>query len=215
MKQPVLQVDAGDGFFREHLRGVPLIDYEKTAALLLAKGDAKLKVDAVNVGALDFSAGLDFLNELKQKAAEQGQLNLISSNLINTGTSKPIFETEKVVERNGVKFGIFGLCRPGLYAPGNVMVDDPKATAQNMVKKLKEEQKVDLVVGLFNLGLDESKKISEEIPGIDIVVVSGVAEYSWTPELAGKTILVQAGPGEIPRFAGTGVSAIAAVIRDE
>jgi len=195
LKEPVVQVDAGDGFLRDRPPSSPLAEPEKAFALLLAKGAARLKVDAVNVGALDLAAGLPLLKELKQKAREDGELNLISSNLFDQTNSESIFDPEKIVERNGVKIGIFGLCRESDWGPKNLVVGDARASAKTMVEKLRKEKKVDLVVGLFNLGLEESKKICEEVPGIDIVVVSGASQYLWTPELQGRCILVQAGPG--------------------
>ena len=195
MKNPVLQVDAGDGFFREHMPNESFTTFEKDSALILARGDAKLKVDAVNVGALDLYLGAQFVKELKEKAGDKGKLNLISSNLVDKNTGQPVFETEKTVERAGVKFGIFGLCRQSPAVPAELAVRDPKTVSEEMVKKLKTEKKVDLVIGLFNLGQDETRKICKQVPGIDIAVISGAPSYIWNPELVDNTLMVQSGIG--------------------
>jgi len=195
MQEPVLQVDAGDGFLPERGIPAPVSASEKEFALVLARAAARLKVDAVNVGALDLLGGVDFLQQLQEKAQEYGKLNLISSNLAASAGLKPLFETDKVVERNRVKFGIFGLSRSRPLVSESILMQDPKAAAAAKARQLREEKKVDLVVGLFNLGLEESKKICEQVPGIDIVVVSSLAQYLTRPELAGNCLLVQAGPG--------------------
>lgn len=195
LKEQVIQVDSGDSFFAYHPPNVQPSEEEKQKAIVIAKGSAKLNVDAINVGLFDLSAGLDFLNELKAQAREYGELNLISSNLVNTNTNKPVFPTEKIVERSGVKIGIFGLCRESPDLGPNLIALPPKNMAEIMVKRLKKTQKVDLIIGLFNLGLAESKSIAMDVPGIDIIVVSGYPQTLSAPELVNQTIIFQAGAG--------------------
>jgi len=195
LKEPVVQVDAGDGFFKYHPVNAPVTDQEKSRAMVLARSAGKLKVDAINVGLWDLSAGVDFLKELSGKSQEKAKLNLISSNLFDQDQARPIFPTEKIIERAGVKIGIFGLCRNSPDLPKTISVLDPKVTAELMVKKLKDKNKVELVIGLFNLGLEESKRMVQQVPGIDLVVVSGMPQYLWTPELLNATVLFQSGAG--------------------
>ncbi len=191
----VIQVDAGDGFFRSHALSSPPNEAEKQNALVLAKGAAKLQVNAINVGWADLAAGVEFLNQLQGSAKEKGELNLISSNLFNRDQARLVFPAQKIVPRSGIKIGIFGLCRPGEGLPSNLTVLDPQTIAAQMVKALKETEKTDLVIGLFNLGLEESKRIVSQTPGMDFVVVSGTPQLLWDPELVNSTILVQSGPG--------------------
>ena len=195
LKKPVLQVDAGDLFFGEHSQGQPITAFNKDSALVLARGSAKLKVDAVNVGAQDLYLGANFLKELKKNSQDNGGLNLISSNLVDKSTGQPVFETDRVKELSGIKFGIFGVCRESPAIPGELAVRDPKNAAEQMVKKLKEEKKADLVIGLFNLGQNHTREIIKQVPGIDIAVVSGDPSYIWDPELVGKTVMLQSGIG--------------------
>ena len=195
MNESVLQIDAGNAFLDVNHFVPQLTDLEKASALVLAKSAAKLKVDAQNVGVMDLSAGLDFVKELQEKAKEKGQLSLISSNLADKQTHKPVFDTEKVVEVNGVKFGIFGLIRPNRAVPPKLEVLDAFTVAEDMVKKLRMEKKADLVIGLFNYDMDQTKAICAKVPGIDIVVMSGTGEYLVKPALAGGTLLLQSGSG--------------------
>jgi len=195
MQEAVVQVDAGNGFFPERGIAGEVSASETEFALVLARSAARLKVDAVNVGASDLRGGLDWLKRLEEQAQEDGSLHLISSNLVTSAGLKPLFETDRVVERKGVRFGIFGLSQSPSPAPAMLLVQDPKTAAAFKTRQLREEKKVDLVVGLFNLGLEQSKSICEQVPGIDIVVVSGLSQYLPSPELAGNCLLVQAGAG--------------------
>ena len=193
--EAVIQLDAGDSFFRFHPSGFPIPESEKEFARVIAKSSAKMKLDAFNVGVLDMSLGTDFLKELKKQAKPYGDLSLISSNLYDRAMLRPIFETEKVIERAGIRVGVFGLTRETAEIPANILVREPKATSEQMVKRLREEKGCDLVIGLFNLGLEESKKLVEQVPGINLVIVSGNPQYLWSPELVENTLLVQAGAG--------------------
>jgi len=193
--EPVIQLDAGDSFLRFHPSGFPVPDSEKEFARVIAKSSAKMKLDAFNVGALDMSLGLEFLEGLKKETKPYGNLDLISSNLYDKAMLRPIFETEKVIERAGIRVGVFGLTRETAEIPANILVREPKATSEQMVKRLWQEKRCDLVIGLFNLGLEESKKLVEQVPGINLVIVSGNPQYLWSPELVDNTLLVQAGAG--------------------
>ena len=58
-----------------------------------------------NVGQSDFAAGIEFLREMEEIAGT----HFISSNLVNVGTNKLTFNDHTIVERNGLKIGIFGI----------------------------------------------------------------------------------------------------------
>jgi 2',3'-cyclic-nucleotide 2'-phosphodiesterase/3'-nucleotidase/5'-nucleotidase len=53
---------------------------------------------------------------------------------------------------------------------GLIEVGDPRQAAEGFVKKLRNEEKVDLVVILSHLGHDEDVKIAEKVKGIDLIV---------------------------------------------
>ncbi len=195
LQEPMLQVDAGNGFFREVPNDYRVSPMDRERALVLAKAAARLEVDALNVGWQDLAAGPEFLLELQEKAKARGELNLISSNLYGKDTDKPLFPTERIIERNGLRIGIFGLCRPGEGLAPALLVRDPAQAAKAMVKKLRKEKQADLVIGLFNLGLAESAKLCEQVSGIDLAVVSGLPQFLWNPQLTGQTLLLQSGMG--------------------
>ena len=195
LKKPVLQVDAGNSFFSQRYLVSKPDDFARRSAEILAKACAKLKVDAINLGISDLAGGIDFLKHLKKLAKEKGELNLISSNLYYKVNNQPVFPRFQLVNKAGIKIGIFGLVKKSTLLPGEVKAGEPLLTAREMTRILREKNQADLVIGLFNLGLEQSKKICREIAGIDIVVVSGSPRYLWEPVLVGNCLLLQAGAG--------------------
>ncbi|MCY1338436.1 thiosulfohydrolase SoxB [compost metagenome] len=113
----------------------------------------------------------------------------------------------KVIERGGIRFGLFGLLgynaidvtpmtRPVTFA-------DPKDTARAMVRKLREEERVDVVILLSHMGVSqqadgswrgEEVEMAEQVPGIDIIV--GGHSHTALPQpllVGGRVPVVQAG----------------------
>jgi len=201
VQEPVLQVSAGADFFRQrisHGSAVPApgaTDYEKEAALVLAKAAARLKVDAQNIAAVDFRGGRDFLERLPDAVKQYNGLNLISSNLFDQATGQPLFETKRIATVAGVRFGVFGVSRAGSQIPAGVEARDPRAIAQEMIEELRTHDKADLVIGLLDLPAEDCRRLAAELPGMDIAVVSGDAQYFWKPEIVGGTLLAGAGSG--------------------
>lgn len=85
----------------------------------------------------------------------------------------------KVIEKQGVKIGVFGLL--GKEAASNapmagVTFDDKVAVAKKMVKVLKEDEKVDILVALSHSGTSDIKKksedeiLAEKVPELDVIV---------------------------------------------
>ena len=195
LKKPVLQVDAGNSFFSQRYLMSQPDDFARRSAEVLAKACAKLKLDAINIGVSDLAGGVDFLKHLKKLAKEKGELNLISSNLYYKASNQLVFPRFQLVNKAGIKIGIFGLIKKSNLLPLGLKAEEPVSIAREMTRILREQKQVELVVGLFNLGLEQSKKICQEIVGIDLVVVSGSPRYLWEPVLYGNCLLVQAGAG--------------------
>ena len=159
-----LVVEAGDfapDVTRTHER--PKLDFQFDVMALLG-------YDAVGVGDRELGYGLETLRALATKS----KLTLVSSNVIEKATGKPAFATTKIVKKNGVKIGVFALLNPKLdlnaAAASAVTVEDPLATAQTIVAKLRKE--ADIVVCLAHLGRVEGEDLAAQVPGIDVVILS-------------------------------------------
>ena len=88
-----------------------------------------------------------------------------------------------VIERGGIRFGIFGVLgkEAMIYTSGGATTfADPIETAKEMVKILRETEKVDVVIALSHGGLEKGKdgrytdgedvRLARDVPGIDVVI---------------------------------------------
>ena len=136
--------------------------------------------DAVTLGNHEFDRGLDTLAMLLDRAT----FDVVCSNLDFTGSSQPQLAERitryKVIERGGMRIGIFGLLvDPKLLIRevnfGTVVWSDPVEVAREMVAELRDEQLCDLVIVLSHLGNDEysplrDEQLAAQVPGIDVII---------------------------------------------
>ncbi|MET1080736.1 MAG: bifunctional UDP-sugar hydrolase/5'-nucleotidase [Pseudomonas sp.] len=113
----------------------------------------------------------------------------------------------KVLERGGIRFGLFGLLGENAVAVSPMIKPltfaDPVETAAAMVKVLREQERVDVVILLSHMGVTqqadgswrgEEVELVEQVPGIDIVV--GGHSHVALPQpilVNGHTPVMQAG----------------------
>jgi len=103
-----------------------------------------------------------------------------------------------VIERDGIKVGVFGLM--GADAASKAPMSEVKFTdtiesAQRVVKILKDQEKVDLIISLSHSGLwiDHSKSedeiLAQKVPEIDVIISGHTHTKSPEPIIVGKTII--------------------------
>ena len=155
----------GDLFFNEYL-GV--------AELQLLQS---LGLDVMVLGNHEFDLGPDFLTAvLGATWPAGGNFPILSTNLDLSGypalanwvTTDPTL----IKDVNGVKVGFFGLTTPFVVnempAPA-VLRTDLGVVAAESVEALRA-QGAQVVICLAHVGLDLSRQIAEEVPGIDVIV---------------------------------------------
>ena len=153
--------------------------------------------DAMTPGNHEFNYGYDRLVEL----AKMAEFPFLGANIVKEEDNTSDFEPYIIKEFDGFKVGIFGISTEETKVkshPNNTLgikFEDPIATSEKMVEELKD--KVDIIVGLFHIGIDEesditSIDIAEKVEGIDILVDGH--SHSTLPEgmLVGDTLIVQA-----------------------
>lgn len=107
-----------------------------------------------------------------------------------------------IIERNGIKIGVFGLI--GKDAADSAPMAEVKFTnaienAKRVVKTLKQEKKVDLIICLSHSGIWSDKSKSEDeilarsVPEIDIIISGHTHTKLSTPIVVGKTIIGSCG----------------------
>ncbi len=122
--------------------------------------------------------------------------------------SEGVIRRYVVIERGGIRFGIFGLLgkEAQLYTDGAgaVKFSDPIEAAREMVKVLRETEKVDVVIALSHGGMEKGKdgrftdgedvRLPKAVLGIDVVI--GAHSHTELHEaiiVNGRTPVVQTG----------------------
>jgi len=186
---PVLVLDAGD-----YSMGTPF-----GAATREIGGELQLmslmSYDATTFGNHEFDLGPEGLVRSIDAAAKTGRFPaVVASNTHYTGQGETLADLQRlvkagvirrhlVIERGGMRFGIFGvLGKEAIFytSGGAVSFSDGIGVANEMVKVLRETEKVDVVIALSHGGLERGKdgrysdgddlRLAKAVPGIDIVI---------------------------------------------
>ena len=204
---PVLVVDAGDFLMGSLFH---MLSREESFELRLMKA---MGYDVTTLGNHEFDLRPAGLARIILTAQERGEIpSIVSSNVVFSGKSRADDELEEVfaeglvvpslvMERNGIRIGFFGLmgkdaAEVSPFAPP-VTFEDPVAAAERIVRRLREEDKADIVVCLSHSGLsDDLKKsedeiLAEKVAGIDIII-SGHTHTKTDVRRVNDTMIVQA-----------------------
>lgn len=169
----VLLLDAGDIF-----QGTPYFNYY--GGELEFKIMSMMQYDLATLGNHDFDNGLEgFYAQLPHAKFEFVSANYDFKNTILDTFIKPY----KIFTKDAVKIGIFGL---GIELEGLVdkrnyketVYHNPIEVAKDITKKLKEEEKCDLIICLSHLGFNNKNepekpsdvKLAQETKDIDIII---------------------------------------------
>jgi 5'-nucleotidase / UDP-sugar diphosphatase len=210
---PVLVLDAGD-----YSMGTPF-----GAATRELGGELQLMsrmgYDATTFGNHEFDLGPEGLVRSIDAAAGSGHVPaVIASNTQYTGQGATLADLQRlvragvirrhlVIERGGMRFGIFGILgKEAIFytSKGAVSFSDGIEAAREMVKLLRETEKVDVVIVLSHGGLEKDKdggftdgddiRLPREVPGIDIVIGGhSHTELQEAVIVNGRTPVVQTG----------------------
>ena len=211
---PVLVLDAGD-YSMGTAFGAAIRETGAELQLMALMG-----YDATTFGNHDYDLGPDGMAQAIGVAAKAGRIPaVVASNTDFSGddpslsglkalADDKVVQTHAVIERGGVRFGLFGLMgkEAVFYTAGAGAIAFPDAveTGKEMVRLLRETEKVDIVIALSHGGLLRNPDgtyttggdvtLAQSVPGIDVVV----GGHSHTPlekaiVVGGRTPVVQAG----------------------
>lgn len=139
--------------------------------------------DAETIGNHDVETGHAVYDRYR---SELGSLPLLGANVIDKATGKPYLQPYAVIDRDGLKVVVLGLLTPAIPAwlPENIWegleFEDMVESARKWVPYILENEKPDLLVGLFHSGRDSEKMtgdwrenasllVAEEVPGFDVI----------------------------------------------
>lgn len=143
-----------------------------------------MKYDAATIGNHDVETGHNVYDRWI------GQLNapVLGANVISTESGEPYLRPYTIIERDGVRIAVLGMLTPSIpgWLPENLWsglrFDDMQATASKWVRQIKDNERPDLMVGLFHSGRDSTKTtgntvenasllVARHVPGFDIVMM--------------------------------------------
>ena len=155
--------------------------------------------DAATLGNHEFDFGIENL----ARVAKMAKFPLVCANCDFTGTMcEGLIKPYVIIKRKGLKIGVFGLAPKiqGLVMQQNIqgVKDlDPYTTANEIARKLKEDEKCDLVVCLSHLGWDLKPRPADAqliaaTRNIDIVLGGHSHTYmehlEWVNNVDGKPV---------------------------
>jgi 5'-nucleotidase len=175
--------------------------------------------DATTFGNHEFDLGPDGLGKSISAAARAGRVPaVLASNTSFAGSDATLADLQRlardkvirrhiVIERGGMRFGLFGVIGKEaiIYTSGGAATfSDAIEAAREIVKVLRETEKVDVVIALSHGGLEKGKdgrytdgddlRLPRAVPGIDVVI--GGHSHTTLREaiiVNGRTPVVQAG----------------------
>ncbi|MDP4190128.1 MAG: bifunctional UDP-sugar hydrolase/5'-nucleotidase [Bacteroidota bacterium] len=206
--QEVILLDNGD-----ILQGEPVVYYynfEKTnVPHILSEVMNFMNYDAATVGNHDIEAGHPVYDRIRKEFS----FPWLAANAVNKKNKKPYFEPYKIINKKGVKIAVLGLITPAIpnWLPEKIWqgmeFQDMILSAKKWVKFLKENEKADLIIGLFHSGVEydyngqkadmpknenASRLIAEQVPGFD-VIFTGHDHKIWNMRLKnseGKDVIL-------------------------
>jgi len=206
-EQPVIVLDAGDFMMGSLFH---MLSRERAFELRLMH---RMGYDAVTLGNHEFDLKPRGLARILASARRyDGLPPIVAANLIfDPGDKDDDLESAfaaglilpyRILERAGLRIGIFGLMGKDAaeVAPfaSPVRFADPIDSARTMVKKLREEEKADMVICLSHSGLNpvpdrsEDELLAREVAGIDVIVSGHTHTRLDRALVVGNTVIVQA-----------------------
>lgn len=206
---PTLVLDAGDFLMGSLFH---MLVREEALELRLME---KMGHDVVTLGNHEFDLTPHGLARILTAGYQKGGIpEIVSSNVIFNPESseddtleevfrKGIVKSYTVREIQGIRIGIYGILGKDAAEVSPfarpIKFRDPVETSREMVKLLREKEKVDLVICLSHSGLREYKRppederLAEEVPGIDIIVSGHTHKELKNPLMVNQTIIVHTG----------------------
>ena len=177
----VILLDNGD-----ILQGQPVNYYsnyvDTTSANIAAQVVNYLRYDAQTIGNHDVETG----HRVYDKWVSATHCPILGANVIDTKTNKPYLKPYTILKRGGPRIAIIGLLTPaipnwlGENLWSGLRFEEMVSSARQWMRVVKEQEKADIVIGLFHSGKDggittphykedAALAVAREVPGFDVV----------------------------------------------
>lgn len=177
----VILLDNGD-----ILQGQPVNYYsnyvDTSSANIAAQVVNYLRYDAQTIGNHDVETG----HRVYDKWVSATHCPILGANVIDTKTNKPYLKPYTILKRGGARIAIIGLLTPaipnwlGENLWSGLRFEEMVSSARQWMRVVKEQEKADIVIGLFHSGKDggittphykedAALAVAREVPGFDVV----------------------------------------------
>lgn len=163
-----------------------------------------LGYDTETIGNHDVEPG----HKVYDKWVGEVKCPVLGANVVDTKTGKPYLKPYTIISRKGCKIAVLGMLTPAIpnWLSKDIWLglrfDEMVSTARRWMKVLKEDEKTDVVIGLFHSGKqggittpyyeeDASEKVAREVPGFDLVLFGHdhTRHHDQVVNVAGDTVL--------------------------
>lgn len=165
--------------------------------------------DAATVGNHDIEAGHPVYDRINQEL----HIPWLAANCIDTASGDPYFKPYALIKKGPLTIAVLGLITPRIpdWLPENIWAgmafEDMVASAQKWIPRIIQEEKPDLMVGLFHSGMEYTynnqdrstpknenavQLVIEQVPGFDLVFC-GHDHKTWNQYITdpdGDSVLV-------------------------
>lgn len=183
----VLALDCGDTFHGTY----PAVD---------TKGEVMLPVlNALGLTAMTAHWEFAYGPEQFRKLTAQLNYPMLAINIYDKETDELAYEPYIVQEVNGMRIGIIGIAcnivdktMPPHFSEG-LCFTLGNEELPGYIRKLKKEEKADLIVLISHLGFPQNMKLLSEVPGVDVCLSSHTHYRTEQPARQGATIVLESG----------------------
>ena len=166
-ENPII-LDAGDMFFSTTSINNNNIKSEKHRCETMLDGYEKIGCDGLNIGKYELLTGVSYLKSLRDKYPK---IPFLSANIRDKNTNKLIFSPYEIIQRENVSIGVIGLTNMVPDTMKSIIVDDYIKTGKNLIKKLKND--VDIIIMLVNSDRGTHNSQPKNFENADYIFVSG------------------------------------------
>jgi S-sulfosulfanyl-L-cysteine sulfohydrolase len=142
----------------------------------------------------DFAYGPDRLRQL----ASELRYPILAANATHKQSGAPAFPAFRVLERGGLRIGVIGIAAvvdkmmPPEHGEGLAFTFGEQELPV-LIGRLRQQERVDLVVVLSHLGFPQDVKLASAVEGIDVLLSGHTHNRLYEPVRVNGAILIQSG----------------------
>jgi len=171
-----------------------------TYAAVQTKGEALIPIlNALRFDAMTAHWEFAYGPPQFQKVAAQLSYPILACNVYDKSSRQLVFPAYTICEAGGLRVGVIGIAAtivdktmPPSFSEG-IYFTLGDEELPGYIRKLRQEEKVDLLVVLSHLGFPQDVKLAGEIQGIDVLLSSHTHNRLFTAQRVGDTIIIQSG----------------------